>query len=114
MAESLEVSVAKIASTLEYNTKMTEGMAQKVSGMGSDISDIKEHLARLNGRINAHDTYLANLESRAVESRQDITKVKEEIAEKKGEAKVTSIIWGAIVSIGVGIVTFFSTKLGIK
>lgn len=117
MAESLEVSVAKIASTLEYNTKMTEGMAQKVSGMGSDISDIKEHLARLNGRINAHDTYLENLNQRTVENRTDIVKNNEKIheelnsvdnrisgkiAEKEGESKVTGAIWGGIIGLVSG------------
>jgi uncharacterized protein YwgA len=108
---------AKIMVGMEYNTKLTEGIVQKLSGIESDvkagvrqINAIEIHLATLNGKVMSHDTYLKNLDDRVVEERKHREDIKEEIATYQGGTKIIATIWVTVSSIIGGVVTYLFTK----
>lgn len=117
MSEEFHQQIGKMMSAMEYNTKLTEGIVQKLSGMESDtkfmgkqINDINVHLAKLNSKVASHAQYLGNLDNRIVEERQHREEIKEELAAYKGGTKIVATLWGTISSIVVGVTTYFITK----
>lgn len=107
----------KLIANMEYNTKLTEGIVQKLSGVDSDmkaigrqISGIEVHLANLNGQVASHAKYLTNLDERIVEERKHREGIKENLASVSGATKVVATLWGTVASIVVGVATYFFTK----
>ncbi len=103
MTEELHQQIGRMLSSLESNTALTRDIAK-------DTSDIKEHLARLNSKVAAHEQYLGNLDNRVVKTREDIGFIREEMSFAKGAARLGGAVWGTASSIIVGVATYFITK----
>lgn len=103
MTEEFHQQIGRMLASLEANTSLTKDIAK-------DTGDIKEHLARLNSKVAAHEQYLGNLDNRIVKARDEMVTIKEEISFGKGAAKFAGALWGTASAIIVGVTTFFITK----
>lgn len=103
MTQEFHQQIGRMLESLESNTELTRDIAK-------DTNDIKEHLARLNSKVAAHEQYLGNLDDRVVEARKDIGGIREEMSFAKGAARLGGAVWGTTSSILVGAVTYFITK----
>lgn len=103
MTQEFHQQIGRMLASLESNTELTRDIAK-------DTNDIKEHLARLNSKVAAHEQYLGNLDNRVVETRRDIGGIREEMSFAKGAARLGGALWGTLSSVVVGVATYFITK----
>jgi chromosome segregation ATPase len=105
MNDEFNQLIGKMLSSLEHNTKLTE----KIAG---DIGDVKEDVAAITGKIEAHDKYLANLDTRIVKGQEKHEELHTRLVkvETKGQSSTDVFKWvGGIIATVIGgvLLSFF-------
>lgn len=110
-----EARFAELFNELKHNTKLTEAVVQRQSGLESHfqkmIYETSEFRGKLLQYIESNGLYMKNLDDRLVSAAKDRGAIREELSYFKGVAKASGAIggaiWGTISAIVIGVATYF-------
>ena len=121
MTEQTNQQLSRVLASMEYNTKLTEGLVQRMSGIDSDnkaMSRTMQQMATTIGQIDSKVTsdheYLVNLDGLVHREQAKLEKLSEKVLVSEGSAKtiktVSGSVWAVVGSAIAGITTYLFTK----